>query len=155
VGPRAERWIYFSRFQRCEVTGDCYDVGVGQVGYGSFHERRSCAVAGAVLKVDNLPGHLTWRAACDGWNVAGSFEVWAVAGGAWDCLSTAAGLDERFSLSEASDGNIGDESGGGVAEFGLFEVFGEFDDALADGLCGRGFYEHQHSSGDAGFGDGV
>jgi len=78
-----------------------------------------------------------------------------VAGGTGSPLPCA-GLNQRLAFLNAAHGNVGDEAGVVVAEFGLcFEDFRSFDDALRDRLrCAR-IGSHQHPSGDVSFWDSV
>jgi hypothetical protein len=62
--------VSFSGSLRGQVAGDGYYVGDGQFGYYAFHHGGHCTVAGTVLEVEDLTGHLTGRTARNRWDVS-------------------------------------------------------------------------------------
>src|ERR1700676_3567574 len=142
-----------SRLQRGRIGGDVKDVVEGEAGDDWFHLLRGGAGAGSALHVVELADDVAGGTPGDGGHVFEALEIRTVAGGADNGFAVGAGGDEGVASFEAAGGDVGDEAGRVVAEFGAFEIFRSFDDAVADGFHFVGRGDDQHRPGNVGFGN--
>src|ERR1700693_1631017 len=117
---------------RYEISGDRDHVVIGQLCHHRLHQWNHGAVAGADLDVVELAVDVHRRTADDGWNVAETLELGAVADRALDGFAAGAGGHDRLALLDATGWHVGDEPDPRIAALGALVVLRQFDDAVAD-----------------------